>query len=394
MIPDREIDLANGPGYKFIKMTDNFDFSWDVDEKERHWRHIGQPWQYQLNPTAIHQSYVSTKAKVQRNVQRDRTFPFQGNMSWGGFPGGRTDGFGYECAFNSKGSANPKYVQWHRDTPYQGDETGRANIDEGISGISFEIDGGVQSGTEVVWQSHSGSQGTIAPVSLNLAYKPGGGGKGTNALQFETQVVKGVVPKDFTYRADEEGEGGPQAGWEVHNAEDTESTWYQNGGLGMGYNNIKNAPDYPGLAYNAWKDQTARNQITGVPQMNTPPPLILMRTNDRGNAANINWQFWCKYSVVFEGHRNTMGYFPLPQGGTATSSWTGCGNLGFTTAPGMGDYNNIYLDEPWVEAPLDYPVDAPDQAASNWLSDGTRPVWPSGNTKEDSIYVGSSDEEE
>ena len=151
--------------------------------------------------------------------------------------------------------------------------------------------------------------------------------------------------------------------------------------------------DQVSYTYAAWKDQTARNQITGVPQLNTPPPLILFKPNQRLSGAATAWQFWCKYSVVIEGHRNTLGYYPLPVGDSATSSWAGCGNLGFTTAPGMGNYNNIYDDMPWVDAPFEYPDAPPDEPASAWLSDTTRPIFPSGNSKEEAIPI-SDDEDE
>ena len=125
--PYTELDLPNGPGYKFIKMTDNFDFSWSVDEKERRWRHTGQPWQYQLNEAAILQRASGTRESIDdRDISRDRSYPFQGNLSWGGFPGGRTDGF------RENYNPNPK-----KNVTYPVKFTRQPGKDCGIGGVQL-----------------------------------------------------------------------------------------------------------------------------------------------------------------------------------------------------------------------------------------------------------------
>jgi hypothetical protein len=380
-LPDRELNLCNGPGYKFIKMTDNFDFTWEIPEKERHWRHAGQPWQYQLNPTAVLQSQTTRNLALSRDPGRDKSRPWQGNLTWGGFPGGMTGPFGWEAAFGEEGGGGggSYAVEWHRQAPVSGSNNCDFEFEwtgANPGNYNASLSGGTGTGATRNWKCYDGTTGEIWPTSINLKKSQPGGSEHYQSNIYGTGV-RGIVNtegEDQHYGATEQGVGGPQSGWALHNADKSDYVWYQAGGLTQGYETVKGVGPDSNVHYAGWKDQTARNQITGVPQMNTPPPLILFKTNNRRNQCQTDWQFWCKYSVVIEGHRNTMGFFPMEMNGTATSSWTGCGNLGFTTAPGLGNYNNMYDDAPWTQAQYDYPYDDVAQPAQQWV-DQARPQW-------------------
>lgn len=136
--------------------------------------------------------------------------------------------------------------------------------------------------------------------------------------------------------------------------------------------------------YNYWAayDDACKNQISGVPISFTPPPFILLRANQRAGNALAHWEFFCKYYMTIEYRRNQLGYFPIDQGNSATSNWSGCGNLGFVTQPGAGrmdpnrgvpntdegafDYPDGETWRPWNEPPVpavsDYEVIAKKKA--------------------------------
>lgn len=80
--PQTNLNLYNGRGMKFIKQTDDFRFVWDV--KNPQWRHFFTPWQYQSNygHCSLYDDNIGPNA-----VSAGMWLP---NMTWGGFPGGRS----------------------------------------------------------------------------------------------------------------------------------------------------------------------------------------------------------------------------------------------------------------------------------------------------------------
>ena len=112
------------------------------------------------------------------------------------------------------------------------------------------------------------------------------------------------------------------------------------------------------------QEGSARHQITGVPMENDPPPLILLRCNVRQLSKNVVWEFYAKYTVTVEYHRNQFRYDPIDMNVEETTSWSGGGNLNMVSCSGA-PYNNRQLPFP-ITNPFRAPQTDSFQAAINF----------------------------
>ena len=245
--PIVNLHLYDGRGLKFIKQTDDFRFVWYVAEGQRRWRHAYSPWQFQVNPEFMQSNYDGYENFSSGGLMN-------ANLSWGGFPGGRS---------RTPNIYPAELSQLNSQTDFKGDFTATA---------------------QRVARSTAGKGLTVAADG----------------------VVSGRAFPFVSYYKYTDKEGATK------------------------YKRLYNA--YDGAAY---------NQITGVPEFNDPPPLIMFRVNNRKGVESCTWEFYCKYTCTIEYRRNQFAYDPLPiNANTVTTHWCGTGNIGFTSVPGAGRYSN------------------------------------------------------
>lgn len=112
--------------------------------------------------------------------------------------------------------------------------------------------------------------------------------------------------------------------------------WWSNQGDNFGARSGYDDPNGP--AYNHSFETRCRDQLTGMPTpTRKPPPIILMRpTVHNALDINVDWSFWCQYTMSVECKMvsSMMRWEPIDQNG---SSWSGWGNLGhWRTRAGNG----------------------------------------------------------